>query len=411
VFGAGGSERGFALPRNLVGRVNHASPEERALYHMACRNPWAIFNKIALAPQRETESHGLGLHMKSTVVVAEVVRPLPNVGINLGLLFGGFLVGVCLVFLGRKIIRRHSWHGYPHLLVLIDAALVVTGTIVTSALDLWRKQVWTTFDVYAASGYVVMGMVLAIGVGSKVLLSVAKEISASRITELTAKKLAAERERDIALNAEALVCEVMKAKLGRLAARVRTGEGTLEAALDPRKQIHVLIQVLHGHFSKYLKIGHRLRIGIYMPGDDTVTLDAAYSWDGAKTDCFSHKHGDFMKLTSPGGGRSVVVECWLSNEPFQFVADGENAQRAGKFRYFYAGQEKELRSMAAYRHNLGGLSAIDAFVITLDTNQPGLFATDVEAECRLLLPAFSRRIELELLALAATQTSSNAPHL
>ena len=342
--------------------------------------------------------------MNPAVNVAEAVRPWPNFGINIGLLLGGFLVGVCVVFLGRKIIRRYNWSGYPHLLVLIDAALVVFGTILTSSLELWKKTVWTGFDIYAAGGYALVGTILAMGVGSKVLLSVAKEISATRMAELARKVAAAERERDIALNAEALIREVMKAKLNRLAERIRTGTGTLEAALDPRKQIHVLIQVLHGHFTKHLKTSYRLRIGIYMPGEDGITLDAAYSWDGTTPDCFSHKHGDFMKINNPGGGRSVVVECWLSSEPFQFVPDGETAQRAGKFRYFYAGQERELRSMAAYRHHLSGLSAADAFVITLDSNQPNLFSADVEAECRLLLPAFSRRIELELFALPAIPT-------
>ncbi len=336
--------------------------------------------------------------------VAQTVQPAGNLVMNVGLLVGGFLVGVSLIFLGRKVIRRYKWHGYPHLLVLIDASLVVVGTIVTSALELWKKSVWSAFDSYAAGGYALMGLVLAVGIGSKVLLSVAKEINATRLTELTAKAEAAEKERDIALNAEALICEVMQAKLNRLAERRRTNLGTLETALNPKKQIHVLIQVLHGHFLKRVKIGHRLRIGIYMPGEDSITLDALYSWNGTKDDCFSHKHGDFMKITNPGGGRSVVVECWLANDPFQFVPDGEAAQRAGKFRYFYAGQEKELRSMAAYRHNLSGLSATDAFVITLDSNQPNLFSADVEAECRLLLPAFSRRIELELLALPITQT-------
>jgi hypothetical protein len=330
------------------------------------------------------------------------IHPWGNFAVNSGLLVAGILAGVCLVFLGRKLILRINWQGYPHLLVAIDAALVIIGTIITSSLELWRKPVWTGLDVYSACGYVLIGVVISAGVGSKWLLSVAKEISSARVSELMAIIQGANKERDIALTAEALIREVMRAKLLRLAQRKRTGLGTLEDALAPRKQIHVLIQVLHGHFAKRVQPGKRLRIGVYMLAEDGKTLEAVFSWDGNKTECFSNQHRDFMKITNPGGARSVVVECWLAADPFQFVADGEEAQRRGTFRYFYAGQEKDLRSMVAYRHNLSELSAEDAFVITLDSDQPSLFSTDMETECRLLLPAFSRRIELELFAVPVT---------
>jgi hypothetical protein len=345
--------------------------------------------------------------MPPTPAVALLSHPWANFGINLGLLVVGLLIGACVVFFCRKLIRRYSWQGYPHLLVSIDAGLVIAGTIMTSGLDLWRKQVWMDLDIYSGAGYVFMGVLIAVGVGSKWLLSVAREISTSRVAELTREAAQTARERDYALNAEALIREVMKAKLNRLITRRRTGHGTLEEALAPGKQIHVLIHVLHGHFSKRLSIGHRLRIGIYMLAEDGKTLEAVYSWDGAKTDCFSNRHADFMKITNPGGSRSVVVECWQSAEPFVCITDGEEAQRQGRFRYFYSGQEKDLRSMIAYRHNLS--ESTEAFVMTLDSNQPGFFSADAESECRLLLPAFSRRIELELFALPATPTSVNPP--
>jgi cytochrome c biogenesis protein CcdA len=95
------------------------------------------------------------------------VHQWANFGINFGLLAVGLLIGTCIVYFSRKLIRRYSWQGYPHLLVAIDAGLVIAGTIVTSGLELWRKPVWTDFEVYTASGYVLMGVLIAVGVGSK----------------------------------------------------------------------------------------------------------------------------------------------------------------------------------------------------------------------------------------------------
>ena len=316
----------------------------------------------------------------------------------MGLFAGGILIGLWLVYLGRKVIRRVPWTGYPHALVVIDAAVFILVTIISSELEPWKKSVLTGLDAYACSGYVIIGALIAIGIGSRWLLSLAKDISAARIADLETQAQKNAKERDIALIAEALIGEVMRAKLSRLANRRLTGKGTLIEALSPQQQIHILIQTLHRHFLKRLTTGKRLRIGIYMLAEDGKTLEPAYSWDGTSLNCFSNKHRDFMKTSNPGGGRSVVVECWLAQEPFIFVSDGEASQRAGKFRYFYLGQEKELCSMVAYRHNLSELSAEDAFIMTLDSNQVGFFSSDVESECRLLMPAFSRRIELELLA-------------
>jgi hypothetical protein len=324
-------------------------------------------------------------------------RPFSNLGINAGLFAAGVMIGIFLVYLGRKVIRRAPWAGYPHALVAIDAVIVVLITAVGSQLEPWKKSVLIGLDAYSCGGYMIMGVLISAGIGSKWLLSLAKEITASRFSELEKQAQQSAKERDIALNAEALIGEVMHAKLSRLANRIRLGKGTLIEALFPKQQIHILIQTLHRHFSKRLISSKRLRIGIYMIAEDGKTLEPAYSWDGANLNCFSNKHRDLMKISNPGGGRSVVVECWLAQEPFIFISDGEASQRMGKFRYFYSGQEKELRSMVAYRHNLSEISASDAFIMTLDSNQADFFSADIESECRLLMPAFSRRIELELL--------------
>jgi hypothetical protein len=59
--------------------------------------------------------------MPPTPAAALPAHQWANFGINLSLLVVGLLIGACVVYFCRKLIRRYSWQGYPHLLVAIDA--------------------------------------------------------------------------------------------------------------------------------------------------------------------------------------------------------------------------------------------------------------------------------------------------
>ena len=331
------------------------------------------------------------------------IRDMGNLSINLLLCLLGAALALGAVFLGRRAIKRWKWIGYPHALVCVDGAAVAIASCVVGGLDLLKSATFYSIQAYSLAGYAVFGFITTTAIGTKWLMSQAKEISATRYQEVVEAGLKAAKDRDRALSAEALVCEVMKQKLNRLVAWRRGGSvGGLIDALDPGRQIHVLIQVLHDYLARDRAVGKRLRIAIYMPSEDELFLDPAYSWDGAKVNCFTHQkeNRDYMKISNPGGARSVVVDCWLApaDQPFKFICDTEIELPKKRFRYFRNEQEKTLRSMVAFRHVME-LSPSDAFVVTLDSDQPGFFSADIEAECRLLLPAFSRRIELELLAL------------
>lgn len=327
--------------------------------------------------------------------------PWANLGINLLLILVGIAVAVVIGLLARRVVRRSSWLYWPHTLVILDTVFVAITAVITAALDLWRLHVLLNVSLYPAAGYAVWGIFFGLLITAKYLGMVAKDQSETKIKQLTAQAELAEAARDAALAVEALAEEVMRPKILRLAERRRTGVGSLEDAWNPRKQIHMIAQVLHGHIRKRLEPGHRLRIGIYVPDAKGTTLEAIYSWDGENTEVFSNRHKEYMRLNNPGGGRSVVVECWLATDPFQFVA---HCAKHPNFRYFDRSQETTLKSMVAFRHNLS--SPEEAFIITLDSDQAGFFASDVESECRLLLPAFSRRIELELLAASVTPPPS-----
>lgn len=307
----------------------------------------------------------------------------------------GFGIGGGGMYLLRRLVKHRDLYDAPRWLAVGAAAATIAIAVVPELFELWKRTVYTRLDNYGSVGYFSVGVLFAICVFSEWVAAASKELSSTAVGRLQSDLQKAKHGFDVFASLEALVSEVMHAKLERLSQRRATGNGELIDALAPAEQILVLIRVLHGHFAKSVNPGKRLRIGVYMPAEDGKALEPAYSWDGKKTGCFSGKHQEFMRIGNPGGARSEVVKCWESEEPFRFVADGLNSKT---FRYFSSGQEKSLRSMVAYRHNLTGLSPDDAFVITLDSDIPDFFSGDRQTECEVLLPAFSRRIELELLA-------------
>jgi len=356
-----------------------------------------------------------------------------NIVVNLLALVAGVAAGGIFAYAGRRILAKKGWEAYPHLLAVLDAAIVVLAGILTSSMDLWKRSAWLSLDPYTLAAYGTAGGLLAGSLGMKWIITVTKESTKTTVDALKAKikdvelssdariKViqtessetirALEKERDRVLRIEAVVGEVMQAKLSRLVAELQKENGTLATALAPELQIHRLIQVLHGHVAKQLPTGSRLRVGIYLLGDDKITLEPAFAWDGEKSNVFSGKYAEYMKITSHGRARSAVVQAWGPDGPFIFIADGEEAERQGRFCYFNPAQRQKLRSMVAYCHYMKGPSPDDAFVITLDSDQAAFFSGDLEVECRLLVPAFSRRIELELLAsfLAPNPQASTIP--
>jgi|GEM_PF-3160853 len=336
--------------------------------------------------------------------------PWANMFLNVLALTLGGVAGGGVAFFIRKLILRAKFKGFPHQLATLDAITFVMVTAVAGLFELWKPSTFTSLNPYSLGGYTLGGLLIGLGCTLKWLLSVAKETTRATVENLRARLESAEKECVRRATLESLVGEAMNEKLTRFSKSYRE-EGGLISALEPEKQIRLLISILHRQVQKHLKAGNSLRIGIYLLSEDEKVLEPAHSWDGQNTKVFSGRHGDFMRLSAPGGARSAVVEAWNQPgpEPFIFIPDTEIAEREKKFRFFEEAHRKKICSMVAYRHNMTGVSPNDAFVVTLDSNQVGLFASDVEAECRLYLPAFSRRIELELLASYLTPNTLAPP--
>lgn len=103
-----------------------------------------------------------------------------------------------------------------------------------------------------------------------------------------------------------------------------------------------------------------------------------------------------MDVTSTPAGECVIVDCWRKKkeDPFIFVADFDADDEP--YDYFYPAQNALLSSMMAYHHRFTRRQG--GFILTMDSTQAGLFSSDAAEECRVLLPAISRRIELEFSA-------------
>lgn len=341
-----------------------------------------------------------------TLSAKDVAASALSVWPNISAFVAGLAIGVVLWFLLRGWLRKTEFHGFPHRLVAIDAALVVFVTILTSVFELWKSTTWKELTWPGSFAYTVVGLLIALGVGGKWLLSEAKELSKTAFEKLEKKCLEMRKESDRQRVIEDLAREAMTEKLKRLQEeyiRPIPPPRSVATALDPDRQLLILIKVLHGWLKRHVNPPGRLRIGVYGLGEDNLTLEPLFSWDGSRNNVFGGNHKERMKLSaaadsSPHGGKSVVVQVWQQSDPFVIVTDTDIASREGKFYFFREEHRQTLKSMIAYKHLLSGPLRNEAFVLTLDSDQAGLFSADVEKECRLLLPAFSVRIELELLA-------------
>lgn len=308
---------------------------------------------------------------------------------------GVILAGV-VTYLARKYIRSKRSSGFPQQLIIIDAIVVVLSTVVASVFEVWKKGVITTAASELSAVYLALGFLLTFGILLKWLISSAKETSKDAMDELKAKNVETQKSLDLHISLEALIGSAIEHKISRLAAAIEKKLGLSEGA-NPEQQIRKLFQILHGYFSKFLGSGKKLRIGIYVLSDDETYLEPAQSWDGDKTDVFSGEHQKFMRLNAPGGAKSAVVQVWLQQDPFVFVANCEAAEKLSTFRFFNESQREKIKGMVAYRHNMSGDGGLDAFVITLDANDPALFTDEMEKACKVLIPAFAKRVELEHL--------------
>lgn len=318
----------------------------------------------------------------------------------------GIFVGLAICWAVRN--RFSGWHA-KYGLIRVGAFIgekfcVLAIGILTGVFELWKKTSFQTDDRFLLTVYVVVGFLSAYAIGQSWLVSNAKDNDKVTIQSLKTEAEQAIAQRDASLEAVGAIGAVIEVKKQRLA-KIMVGEGditfgALPDALGPKVQVFTLIKSLHQQFARHIPAPSRLRVGIYMRSPENQQLLAPlYSWDGTKDNCFSNSHPGYMRLDSPGGAQSLVVQCFRSESALHMVADCSAAEKQSKFVFFSPAQRENLKSMVAYRYNLHHSDKPDALILTMDTDYPGFFAATCEFQCQLLLQETGRRLELELIAL------------
>lgn len=209
-----------------------------------------------------------------------------------------------------------------------------------------------------------------------------------------------ERQRELLTDITTFAMKIVTKKKDRIAALDRNSvtAAALLGALDPAKQIVLLVNLIHEFFMPdQVPVDFVLRLGLFARDpNDRTRLMTVHSWDGAKTDCFNPKSKEFLKLDNPQGSYSTIVRCFHSTEGFILVPDCHKAQADGKFTFFYPGQEKNVGSVVTYKHlfrNAAGEE--DAMVVMLVASKPNYFTDKDREEIRQFLKEMLTRLELE----------------
>lgn len=338
----------------------------------------------------------------------------------------GLLSGALIVYLPRhRFIAAYAERLWlQRLSVVLDWMPAVLLAIVGTMFDLWKPATWTAeADTTLLSGFFFAAGCLGFSAAFKWFLTAAKDRQAAEIKELKGalalvNEQSAQREaqRDFLLYVQGQTAAIVRAKLDRLAAareavRKNPELRQVAVALAPRDQLLLLMKMVHEHFRRDLDTGKRLRAGVYARSDrDDNILEAVAAWDGERDGCFSNHHQKYMRLTNPGGARSLVVECYFSQRALLRVEDcmAASQENPPRFTFFSPEQRDTLKSMVAYRYTLRHAAEPSALVLTLDTDEAGFFSAVREFECQILFQETGQRIELELTSLELLNLTTTA---
>lgn len=293
----------------------------------------------------------------------------------------GFGVAACFVYPIRN--KFKTWYADKRWFdvgaTVLERGLAFAVGAVVGVFELFKITTLKNGDAFTWTIYGVAGALLAWAILIAYLISSAKGKEKEQITALTGQLAVTSDQRDRVLEAIASWGEAIGAKAERFRIAVNGAPPDhthLIEALNPTVQIQLLIKSLHEHFARHLSKPETLRVGIYMRNpEDAETLVAIYSWDGKNTNCFSNKHKDIMNLNAAGGARSLLVQCFRSDNPLHLVADCDESsrQKENPFIYFSATQRNRIKSMLAYRFMLSENGKKDAMILTMDTTKNGFF--------------------------------------
>lgn len=305
-----------------------------------------------------------------------------------------------------------------------EAIAAIALSVVGSYFDVFRKGTYVPSSTYQPDWHVYFWASVWAGIASyysvvkfsAVATKESEESENRKLTEDLEKERAAVislgRQRDLLVRIMAFARQMAIKKITRLSALVNSPRLTPEqfvGQLDPKLQLQSLVKVIHEYFRRTDIPNGGLRLALWMKdvasGSD-AGLAIAYSWDGEKENCFSHRSRARMKLSTPLGTQSEVVNCYHSHpRTIKIIPNCAKASERQEFEFFYPEQKNKVQSVVLYKHVFMEQVAPTpvAVVVLLVSSVENYFREEAKDEIKQFLDEMLTRIEMEWIILELTE--------
>jgi hypothetical protein len=329
---------------------------------------------------------------------------------------GAGIIFVIAALMWKSLLRVVHDNPAPRILVYAaEAGTVLSLGIIASAFDIFKRATYKPTPDYHPDWYVVVwGCVWSILAALYAVFKLcaiwtreSEDFKSKKLSEELEKETAArtilDRQRTLLVKITNFANELVGKKIERLCALRQKDEITVAEfveQLNPKRQIHLGLKLIHEFFKKQDQNGAVLRLAVWMHDTEKQAdrLSIAYCWDGERENCFSNRSSDRMKLINPGGTKSEVVSCYHSQpRTIKIIPNCEAAVARGEFTYFYPEQRDKIASMVLYKHVFRAQPS--AVVLLLVSSKADNFAERDADEIGHFLDEMLTRIEMESIVL------------
>jgi len=343
----------------------------------------------------------------------------PSIHVALHAVIPALLVVIFMLRIKAWLLRRLQVSAsIRYLAVFLELAGAILLTAIAGIGKLWDLNLWKTELAsmlvplsWFSGAFAAMAMIRVFQAAAKDKDQ--KEIKdlQDKITQIDGIKNETQNRLDVFLELVVQIREVIDSKGRRVIEALRTGHlnsyADLIAALNPGQQARLLIQAVHVYFSRKLKAGHRIRVGLYLLKRSPRQLERAFAWDGQAEDCFSGKSQPYFDLDQIGEATSVLVQILRSDEAVSVYSscEKEHHDKDSLFNYLHPDQKNYLKSLLVFKYVFKAQEDAEAMVVTLDTDQDGFFQDNLETDYSLFLVEVAARLEYEFVVSSATMVA------
>jgi hypothetical protein len=299
----------------------------------------------------------------------------------------------------------------------------VALSVVASYFDVFKKSTYIPTGAYQPDWHVFFWASVWTAIASyygvvKFAAIVTKESEESESRKLSvdlekerAAVFALSRQRDLLVRIMAFARQMAVKKIGRLSTIVHASHLTAEqfvTQLNPRLQLQSLVKVIYEFFKRIDVPNAGLRLALWMKepanGPDAV-LTVAYSWDGEKENCFSCRSRSRMKLSTPLGTQSEIVNSYHSHpRTIRIIPSCNKASEKQEFEFFYPEQRSKVQSIVLYKHVfMEQVADPVAVVVLLVSSVENYFREQDQDEIKRFLDEILTRIEMEWILIELTE--------